>query len=92
MIFCYRGVFEEINNGKQNEKKWKENEKKWKDESISSDEKQVTIKGWVRTIRDQKSFAFIEVNDGSSMKGLQVVMNLEDIGGKEVYDLSLIHI
>jgi len=35
----------------------------------------VTIKGWVRTKRDLKGFAFVEVNDGSSMNGLQVVVN-----------------
>lgn len=35
----------------------------------------VTVKGWVRTLRDQKSFAFIELNDGSSLANLQVVMN-----------------
>jgi asparaginyl-tRNA synthetase len=39
--------------------------------------KQVTIQGWVRTLRDQKKFAFIEVNDGSSMKGLQAVANAD---------------
>ncbi|MCA1993958.1 MAG: asparagine--tRNA ligase [Coleofasciculus sp. S288] len=35
----------------------------------------VTIQGWVRTKRELKGFAFIEVNDGSSMAGLQVVLN-----------------
>ena len=35
----------------------------------------VTIKGWVRTKREQKEFSFIEVNDGSAMAGLQVVVN-----------------
>jgi asparaginyl-tRNA synthetase len=35
----------------------------------------VTIKGWVRTLRDQKSFAFIEVNDGSTLSNFQVVLN-----------------
>lgn len=35
----------------------------------------VTIQGWVRTKREQKGFSFIEVNDGSSMAGLQVVIN-----------------
>jgi len=33
----------------------------------------VTIRGWVRTRRDAKTFSFIEVNDGTSLKGLQVV-------------------
>ena len=35
----------------------------------------ITIKGWVRTKRELKEFAFMEVNDGSSMAGLQVVLN-----------------
>ena len=34
---------------------------------------QVMIKGWVRTRRDSKGFSFIEVNDGSSLKNIQVV-------------------
>ncbi|WP_218596844.1 asparagine--tRNA ligase [Chroogloeocystis siderophila] len=37
----------------------------------------VTIQGWVRTKRDLKGFAFIEVNDGSSLANLQVVLNAE---------------
>ncbi|MGB3510352.1 MAG: asparagine--tRNA ligase [Microcoleaceae cyanobacterium] len=38
------------------------------------DEK-VTIKGWVRTKRELKEFAFVEVNDGSCLANLQVVLN-----------------
>ncbi|MGD9174708.1 MAG: asparagine--tRNA ligase, partial [Desulfobacterales bacterium] len=34
---------------------------------------QVFIKGWVRTRRDSKGFSFIEVNDGSCLKNIQVV-------------------
>ncbi len=34
----------------------------------------VTIQGWVRTKREQKTFSFVEVNDGSSLAGLQVVI------------------
>ena len=34
---------------------------------------QVLIKGWIRTRRDSKGFSFIEVNDGSSLKNIQVV-------------------
>lgn len=40
----------------------------------------ITVKGWVRTKREQKEFSFIEVNDGSSMAGLQVVVN-QDVPG-----------
>ncbi len=35
--------------------------------------KDVTVKGWARTIRDGKEFGFIELNDGSCFKGVQVV-------------------
>ncbi len=35
----------------------------------------VTIQGWVRTKRELKGFAFVEVNDGSSLAGLQAVVD-----------------
>jgi asparaginyl-tRNA synthetase len=35
----------------------------------------VLIKGWVRTRRDSKSFSFIEVNDGSCLKNIQIIAN-----------------
>lgn len=34
---------------------------------------QVTIKGWIRSVRSQKNFSFIMINDGSNLAGLQVV-------------------
>jgi asparaginyl-tRNA synthetase len=37
----------------------------------------VSIQGWVRTKRDLKGFTFIEVNDGSALASLQVVLNAE---------------
>ena len=37
----------------------------------------VTVQGWVRTKRELKDFAFMEVNDGSAMASLQVVLNPE---------------
>jgi len=38
----------------------------------------VTILGWVRTVRSSKEIAFVEVNDGSSMKNIQgVIQNPE---------------
>ena len=36
---------------------------------------QVLVSGWARTIRDMKTFGFIELNDGSCFKNLQVVMD-----------------
>lgn len=37
----------------------------------------LVVKGWVRTVRDQKQFAFVNVNDGSSLAGLQVVVDFD---------------
>ncbi len=37
----------------------------------------LTVKGWVRTVRRQKKFSFIEVNDGSSLSGLQIIADSE---------------
>ena len=45
--------------------------------------KDVVVGGWVRTIRDSKAFGFIELNDGSSFKCLQVVLEREAV---ENYD------
>ncbi|MCI8677169.1 MAG: asparagine--tRNA ligase [Lawsonibacter sp.] len=50
----------------------------------------VTVMGWARTIRDMKTFGFIELNDGSCFKNLQVVMdanvldNFKEIAGQNV--------
>ena len=50
----------------------------------------VTVCGWARTIRDMKTFGFIELNDGSCFKNLQVVMdanvlnNYKEIAGQNV--------
>ena len=35
----------------------------------------VLVKGWVRTRRDAKDFSFIELNDGSSLKNIQIIAN-----------------
>ena len=37
--------------------------------------KEVLVSGWARTIRDMKTFGFIELNDGSCFKNLQIVMD-----------------
>ena len=36
---------------------------------------QMLVKGWVRTRRDAKEFSFLELNDGSCLKNLQVVID-----------------
>ena len=39
----------------------------------------VSVGGWVRTIRDLKGFGFIELNDGSCFRNLQVVMSADEL-------------
>lgn len=36
--------------------------------------KEVTIKGWVKTVRAQKTFTFVEINDGSQLGNMQVLL------------------
>ena len=37
--------------------------------------KEVVVEGWVKTVRDSKTFGFIELNDGSFFKNVQVVFD-----------------
>ena len=39
----------------------------------------VTVCGWAKTIRDMKTFGFIELNDGSCFRNLQVVMDANSL-------------
>ena len=41
------------------------------------DGKVVTIGGWVRNLRDSKAFGFIDLNDGSYFKSIQVALHRE---------------
>ena len=38
-------------------------------------QKEITIEGWVKTVRDSKTFGFIELNDGTFFKNVQIVFN-----------------
>lgn len=42
-------------------------------------EKSVTVCGWAKTVRDSKSFGFIELNDGSYFKNCQIVFEREKV-------------
>lgn len=41
--------------------------------------KKAVVAGWVRTLRDGKAFGFIELNDGSCFKNVQVVFERESL-------------
>lgn len=51
--------------------------------------KEIEISGWVRKLRAQKNFGFIEVNDGSFFKGVQVVFNNDLPNFDEISRLSI---
>jgi len=38
--------------------------------------REVNVKGWVRTKRDNKQIAFVALNDGSTIKNIQVVIDI----------------
>lgn len=53
-------------------------------------DKEVTLSGWIKKNRDQKNFGFIEFNDGTSFKGIQVVYdekisNFDEIAKLNIY-------
>ena len=42
-------------------------------------DKLITVGGWVRNLRDSKAFGFIDLNDGSCFKSIQVVFEREKV-------------
>ncbi len=46
----------------------------------------VTVCGWVRTARDSKAVAFIELNDGTCLKNLQLVIDKDKLGESVLKD------
>ena len=44
--------------------------------SSKSPKDSVRVEGWVRTRRDSKTFSFIEINDGSCLKNLQIIVDV----------------
>ncbi len=51
--------------------------------------KEVTISGWIRTLRASNTFGFIEVNDGSFFKNIQVVFSSDLENFKEISKLPI---
>ena len=51
--------------------------------------KEIEVSGWVRKLRDQKNFGFIELNDGSFFKGMQVVYDTSLANFEEISHLSI---
>lgn len=49
--------------------------KKLYQKSKDYENKTITLEGWVKTVRDSKTFGFIELNDGTFFKNVQIVFN-----------------
>lgn len=43
--------------------------------SSAADGRHIVVRGWVRTLRESKNVHFLEVNDGSTLKGIQCVVD-----------------
>lgn len=45
---------------------------------LKEDATQVSVRGWVRSVRKQKQVSFATINDGSNLKGIQAILNEKD--------------
>ncbi len=55
----------------------------------SFENKQVSLEGWIRTVRDSKTFGFIELNDGSYFKNIQIVISDKLDNFKDLVKLTI---
>ena len=53
-----------------------------------SAEASVELSGWVRTRRDSKEFSFVELNDGSCLRGIQVIIDAGIPGSDQVSKMN----
>ncbi len=51
--------------------------------------KEIKVSGWIRTVRDSKTFGFIELNDGSFFKNLQIVFDNTLTNFSEICKLTI---
>ena len=64
--------------------------KKLFDGADSYADRSVTVCGWVRTLRDSKAIGFIEINDGSCFKGVQIVFEAAKLANyKDIAKLNV---
>ena len=48
-------------------------------DGVTLENQEIVIGGWIRTLRDMKNFGFIELNDGSCLKNIQVVFDADKL-------------
>ena len=57
----------------------------WAPELIGTD---VCVKGWVRTRRGNKHVQFVALNDGSTIKNLQIVFDMEKFSDEDLKPIT----
>jgi asparaginyl-tRNA synthetase len=55
---------------------------------LPPDSREVTVRGWVRTKRELKNITFLEINDGSSMTGIQCTFAPDSASGENAEALG----
>lgn len=50
---------------------------------------QIQVGGWIRTMRDSKTFGFIELNDGTTFKNIQIVFDDQLENFQEIVKLQI---
>jgi asparaginyl-tRNA synthetase len=54
--------------------------------NLKADNTKTAVKGWIRTSRDSKNIIFIEINDGSCLKNLQLVIEKDKLADTSLID------
>lgn len=49
---------------------------------------EITVKGWIRTKRNSKTFSFLELNDGSCLENIQIIADESLINYNEICSLT----
>lgn len=50
-----------------------------------AEREEILVQGWVRTRRDSKAFSFLEINDGTSLKGIQAIVDVGIPGSDDLH-------
>jgi len=57
-------------------------------QTIIDEKQEIVVKGWIRTIRNQKDTTFLSINDGSTIKNVQVVFDNSILSEHQSTDLT----
>lgn len=56
--------------------------------SLKESPGKILIKGWIRTKRNSKTFSFLEINDGSCLENIQIIVNDHLTNYSEIHALT----